>query len=94
MQNEKTQYKVGELVKLNLVGIVYEDGSQHKSVGRMRIQTADGTKIRYLQPSWLEPATAEDAEKFKAEAIPGLTPEEIIEREAPKEPIEDEDEDE
>jgi len=65
-----------------VAGIVYEDGTLMKSGGHPRIQLANGNKVRHLRTGdELVPATPEAIEKFQAEAIEGMTPDEIIARE-------------
>ncbi len=73
------QFKVGDYVQM--VGIVYEDGTLPKSKGRMSIQMSNGSKVRGLVPANFEPVTPEAIASFKKLATDGLTPDEIIARE-------------
>lgn len=59
-----------------VVGIVYE--TSHWS---SRIQMADGEKLRNLNTSQIAPATEQQIADFNAAAIPGLTPQGVIDRE-------------
>jgi hypothetical protein len=79
--------KIGDYV--SITGIVYEDGSN----GDVRIQIANGTKVKYLKPDVLSPASPAEIKKFQGEAVEGMTPEAIIDRET-KEAAEKENEEE
>ena len=80
MTKTEQTLKVGDYVEL--IGIVYEDGSLYQSGGKIRIQTADGTKYRSLSADHLVPASPKSIKRFEAEAAEGVTPEAIIAREA------------
>jgi len=81
-ENTESKFKVGDFAKIEVTGIVYEDGTLEKSNGHIRIQRADGTKVRSVNPADIVPVTPKDIEKFQAEATVGMTPDEIIAREA------------
>jgi hypothetical protein len=80
-ENTLPHFKVGDYVKIVTVGIVYEDGSLGKSGAKMRLQKADGTKVRDVPITDVVAATPKEIKQFKAEAVPGITPKEIIARE-------------
>jgi len=70
-----TKFKVGDIVEL--VGVVYE-----QTTFGVRIQRADGVKVRGLPADGFQPATPENVKVFQSQAIEGVSPEAIIAREA------------
>lgn len=76
-------YKVGEYVTIKATGIIYENGELNKSKGLMRIQLSDGFKLRDLPEVVISPATENEIAEYQATAADGMTPDAIIDREAP-----------
>jgi hypothetical protein len=67
-------YKVVEGLKLT--GIVYE-----VNWGTYRMQLADGTKVRDVKMGSVEAASPEEIKAYEAQAVEGMNPDAIIQRE-------------
>lgn len=77
-------FKVGDIVKFQdggeeVVAIVYENGN--KQYGNFRALTVGVRKFRYLGEDDLKPATPEEFKNYAKQAVKGVNPGEVIERE-------------